>query len=125
MLRTTILAVALLTAAPAFAQDSVTVTLTNFHFTPAALKFHHGQAYTLRIVNASGSGHNFAAPEFFAASTMAAAERAKAPGGKIELSGGESAVLHLTAPARPGSYKLKCSHFLHSSFGMTGEINVD
>lgn len=110
---------------PALAQDSVTVTLTNFHFTPAAPKFHHGQVYTLRIVNASGSGHSFAAPEFFAASTMTAAERAKAPGGRVELSGGESAELHLTAPARPGNYKLKCSHFLHPSFGMTGEIAVD
>lgn len=114
-----------LTALPVSAQDVVTVTLTNFHFTPAALKFHHGQAYTLRIVNAASGGHNFVAPEFFAASTMTAAERAKAPGGKIELSGGDSSELHFAAPSRPGSYKLKCSHFLHSSFGMMGEITVD
>ena len=116
---------ALTIAATATAQDAVTVTLTNFHFTPAALTFHHGQPYTLRIVNAASGGHNFVAPEFFAASMMSSAERAKAPGGKIDLSGGESAELHLTAPSRPGSYKLKCSHFLHSSFGMTGVITVD
>ncbi len=125
-MRSMIIPLAALMATPAAAaNEAVTVTLTNFHFTPMALKFHHGQAYTLHIVNASGSGHSFAAPEFLAASTMTAAERAKAPGGKIELSGGESADLHLTAPARPGSYKLKCSHFLHASFGMTGEITVD
>lgn len=117
--------IALFAATPALAQENVTVTLTNFRFTPAALTFHHGQAYTLRIVNGASGGHNFVAPEFFAASTMSAAERAKAPNGKVDLAGGESAVLHLTAPARPGSYKLKCSHFLHSSFGMTGEISVD
>jgi uncharacterized cupredoxin-like copper-binding protein len=125
MLRTILAAGLLAIGAPTLAQSSVTVTMTNFHFTPMALKFHHGQAYTLRIVNATSSGHSFAAPEFLAASTMTAAERAKAPGGKVELSGGESAELHLTAPARPGSYKLKCSHFLHASFGMTGEIAVD
>jgi uncharacterized cupredoxin-like copper-binding protein len=116
---------ALTLAAPAAAQETVTVTLSNFHFAPAALTFHHGQPYSLRIVNAASGGHNFVAPGFFTASTMSPTERAKAPGGKVDLSGGDSAELRFIAPARPGSYKLKCSHFLHSSFGMTGTITVD
>ena len=116
----------LLMAAPvAAATDNVTVELTNFHFTPSTPTFHHGQPYTLHIVNKASGGHDFVAPEFFAASVIAPADRAKVAGGKIEIDGGESIDIHLTAPARPGSYKLKCSHLFHATFGMTGAITVD
>jgi uncharacterized cupredoxin-like copper-binding protein len=56
---------------------------------------------------------------------MNASDRSKSQGGKVDLAGGESAELHLTAPSRQGTYKLECSHFLHSSFGVTGVITVD
>ncbi|CAM3240270.1 EfeO-type cupredoxin-like domain-containing protein [Sphingomonas antarctica] len=114
-----------LVAAPVSAQDSITVELSNFHFTPSALTLHHGQAYTLHIVNTASGGHDFVAPEFFAASQIAPADRAKVAGGKVDVGGGEAVDIHFTAPAHAATYKLKCSHFLHASFGMTGSITVD
>ena len=54
---------------------------------------------------------------------MPAADRARVKGGRIELDGGESVDLHFTAP-RAGSYPIRCTHFLHASFGMTGKFVV-
>ena len=51
------------------------------------------------------------------------ADQAKISKGTVELKKGETADIRLVAPA-PGTYKLHCSHFLHTSFGMTGEIVV-
>ena len=101
----------------------IDVHLTNFHFTPDKVQMQHGQAYRLHIVNDASGGHNFDAGAFFAAAQVAAPDQAKVKKGTVELKGGETVDIRLVAPAA-GTYKLHCSHFLHSSFGMTGEIVV-
>lgn len=101
----------------------VTVEMSNFKFTPAAFTLMRGQPYVLHFVNDASGGHDFVAKEFFAASTIDAGDRAKIRNGEVELSGGESADIHLVANS-PGTYKSHCSHFMHSSFGMTGTIVV-
>lgn len=114
-----LLAFALISARP---EQRVDVALSNFKFTPSTIALEHGQPYVLHLT--SSGGHSFAAKAFFAAAGMTAAERAKVAGGKIELAGGESVEVRFVAPAA-GTYEIRCTHFLHSSFGMTGSFVVD
>ncbi len=99
----------------------IDVQLSNFKFAPATITLTHGQPYVLHL--SSSGGHSFAAREFFAAATMPAADRAKVKDGKTDLEGGDSVDIHFIAP-KPGTYPIKCTHFLHASFGMTGKIVV-
>ena len=110
-------------AAPAQAPGVVEVHLSNFKFTPSQVQFQHGQAYVLRLVNDGGGGHDFTAPAFFAGAAVAPGDRRWISDGEIEVPGHQVREIHLTAP-RPGSYKLKCTHSLHSAFGMKGKIVV-
>lgn len=104
-----------LTVAPAqAAPQRVEIVLANFSFTPAALHLKAGQPVVLHFVNKGSGGHNYAAPEFFGSAI---------PGGRIELDKDETRDVALTP--RAGHYKVKCTHFLHTSFGMKGTIDVD
>ena len=108
-------------ATAALAQPaSQTIDLANFSFSPNPIHLAAGRPVTLTFVNRSGSGHDFTAKAFFAGSrTLAGA----APGGKIELRGGETKTITLVPSA--GTYEVHCSHFLHTSFGMTDQIVVN
>jgi len=108
---------------PAQAPTPIAVQLSNFEFTPETIVLDHGRSYVLRLANSSSGGHDFAAPAFFAASAIAAADRALVQEGSVEVPGGEIREIHLTAP-RAGTYKLKCTHTMHKMFGMSGSIVV-
>jgi len=115
-----------LTASQAPAQagpEQVEIDLSNFKFTPSTIMLQHGQPYVLHFVNTAKGGHDFSAKAFFAAAEVAPEDRALVAKGSVELSGGQSADVHLTAPAA-GSYEAHCSHFMHASLGMTGMILV-
>lgn len=103
----------------------VDVALANFKFVPATITLHHGQRYVLHLANQASGGHDFAAPDFFTAATIAPEDSGKIAKGRVELGGGDSVDLHLTAPASPGRYVLRCTHFTHAAFGMKGSILVD
>lgn len=103
----------------------IEVALSNFKFVPSTITLHHGQRYVLHLVNQASGGHDFVAPEFFAAAMVAPEDRGKLSKGEVELGGDDSIDIHLTAPPTPGSYKLHCSHFMHAAFGMKGTIVVD
>jgi uncharacterized cupredoxin-like copper-binding protein len=105
------------------APETVSVELSSFKFTPSSLTLQHGHAYRLHLVNASGGGHDFSAPGFFAASAIAPADHGKVSGGRVRLSGKQAVDITLT-PERAGVYPLSCTHFMHTSFGMTGQITV-
>jgi plastocyanin len=117
-----------LTAVPtAFAAEEAAaraeVVLDNFSFTPADLQLAAGKPVALRFVNQGSGGHNFAAPDFFAAAAMDEATRKRlGKKGVVELAKGEGLTVTLTPKA--GTYKVKCTHFLHAGFGMTGTITV-
>ena len=116
---------ALAVTAPTSAQNAerFEITLANFKFTPSAIALKAGQPVTLHFKNEGSGGHDFTAPEFFKAATMDAATRAKlGKKGRIDLSAGQSEDVMLTPKA--GTYKVKCGHFLHAGFGMTGTITV-
>jgi len=101
----------------------IDVELSNFDFTPNRLTLRHGQPYRLHLTNKGSGGHNFSAPAFFKAATVAPEDAATVAEGAIELGKGESRDIRLV-PAM-GRYKLKCTHFMHSGFGMKGEIVVE
>ena len=117
-------ALAAMPVASAPPAERIDVILSNFDFDPRVVTFRHGERYHLHLRNASRGGHSFKAQAFFADASMAPEERAKITDGKIELDGGETVDLMLTAPATPATYDLKCTHFLHGAFGMTGKIVV-
>jgi uncharacterized cupredoxin-like copper-binding protein len=122
-MRTFLFALLLALPAAAAAQPparTVEVQLSNFDFTPKAIRLRAGEPIVLHLVNQAGGGHNFAAPEFFAA---ASAVSGPVNDGKVEVAGHQSAEVRLT-PAR-GHYRLRCTHTLHTTFGMTGEIVVE
>jgi plastocyanin len=110
-----------LAASPAAAQpQAITISVFSFGFTPKPIHLRAGQPVTLTFVNQSSHGHDFTAPEFFAASAVSAGA---APGGKIPLAGNQTKSITLTP--RAGTYPAHCSHFLHSSMGMTDQIVVN
>jgi uncharacterized cupredoxin-like copper-binding protein len=113
----------LLLGAAAPAQQRIEIDLSNFKFAPATITLAHGQPYVLHLQNKAGGSHDFVAKSFFAAAAVAPGDRAKIANGSVELEGGESADIHLTAPVA-GSYEVHCSHFMHATFGMTGKIVV-
>jgi plastocyanin len=111
---------ATLPAQPAEAPTVVEVRLSNFDFSPSAISLPAGRPVVLRLVNEGGGGHNFSAPEFFAAAGNVSGPVRR---GAIEVPGRQSIDVRLT-PVR-GTYRLKCTHTLHSTFGMNGRITVE
>lgn len=114
-----------LTASSANAQTAATVPvqLSNFKFTPNSIVLEHGQPYVLTLTNAASGGHNFTAASFFASASVEAADQPLIKNGGVEVPAGQVRKIHLMAPAA-GRYDLKCTHFLHTSFGMKGTIVV-
>ncbi len=110
-------------ALPATPTETIAVALTNFDFTPATIQMVHGRDYALTLSNRASGGHNFAAPTFFAAATVAPADRARIVDGTIEVPAGQSVTIHFVAPAA-GRYKVRCTHTFHTMFGMKGAIVV-
>lgn len=102
--------------------ETVEVRLSNFAFSPAEIRLQAGRAYTLRLVDTASGGHDFAAPAFFAAAHIAPEDASRIVKGRIALRGGETALVRLVPAA--GTYRLRCTHFGHAAFGMTGRIVV-
>ena len=101
--------------------ETVTIQLSNFAFNPDRLRLRVGVPVRLHLENASSGGHNFSAPAFFAASIYPTGSPPQ--NGKVEVAGRSSVDITLT-PRATGTYKIECTHFLHSLFGMTGTIVV-
>jgi plastocyanin len=115
-------------AGPAQAQDQwagatvVPVELSSFDFTPEELALPAGRPVVLRLHNASGGGHNFAARDFFRAADLRPADRAKVVDGEVEVRGGTTVDVALVP--RAGRYRLRCTHTFHTALGMRGTIVV-
>ena len=101
----------------------INISLTSYAFAPGTISLVAGTTYRVHLSNDSTRAHSFNAPEFFAASQVAAADRSKIEDGKVELEAGEAADLTVT-PGRAGVYSLDCSHFMHDILGMRGKIIV-
>ena len=118
-------AIALLVSIPAIclaAPPVTTVELSNFKFVPANVQLPAGVPVVLHLNNVAGGGHNFSAPEFFAAAKLDAQSAALVHNGKVEVPSHGS--VDLTLVPAEGQFPLKCTHTLHPSFGMKGTITV-
>ena len=102
--------------------ETYQVRLSSYDYTPEDIRLQAGKAYALNLTNASGAGHTFTAPQFFAATRVQPADASKIADGEVELGPGETAVVHLV-PAR-GIYELVCTETGHKLLGMTGKIVV-
>jgi plastocyanin len=130
MTRMLVLVAAALLSSSALAQGpdwtgapQVQVTLSSFAFDPSTIHLHAGQPVLLHLVNEAGGGHNFSAPEFFAAAAIRPQDQGLVYKGAIEL--GKHQAKDIGLVPRAGTYKLRCTHTFHTAFGMKGEIVVD
>ena len=96
-----------------------TIGLASYSFTPNPISLAADREVTLKFVNTSTHGHDFTAPEFFAASRMVAGS---APGGKVDVNGGEAETVTLIPSA--GEYRVHCGRPFHSALGMHAKIEV-
>jgi uncharacterized cupredoxin-like copper-binding protein len=122
-----ILAVLTMTAlavAPAAAQtgEAITISLTDYAFTPSSLELKAGTLYRLHFINGGSKDHDFTAPEFFVASQIAADDQAKVKRGTVAIDKGQEIEVVVTPVA--GSYPFTCTHFMHKMMGMHGTITV-
>jgi len=121
------LASMLLVGGAAHAQAGKPVTidmqLSEFHFAPSHLDLTKGQTYLLRVTNDGKHAHSFSAKDFFKAVDLSPAASAKVGDGDIEVPTGQTVEVEVTA-AKAGSYEMHCSHPLHSTLGMKGQIVI-
>lgn len=108
--------------------ETVTVTMTEFAFSPAGLVFRKGVPYRLRLVNAGARDHTFVSEGFFkairAAKLVSAEDVIDTPYLRtVAVPAGAEREIHFV-PVRAGAYPLECSVFLHAAFGMEGEIAI-
>lgn len=101
----------------------LTVTLTDYAFTPGTLDLKSGTAYQLHFVNSGSKDHNFSAPEFFTAAQIAPDDQAKVAKGQVGLGAGQAVDITVT-PGNAGTYAVECTHFMHKMMGMHGTIVV-
>ncbi len=110
---------------PALAQTDnlINISLTDYAFTPATIALKAGTAYHLHFINSGSKGHNFSAPEFFAASQVAPEDQTKVVKGLVALESGQSVDVAVT-PGAAGTFAVECTHFMHKMMGMHGSITV-
>jgi plastocyanin len=118
-----LLAIPLASGALAQTAAPISITLTDYAFTPGTLDLKAGVTYQLHFINSGSKDHNFDAPEFFAASKIAPEDEAKVKKGLVALDGGQSVDVTVT-PDKPGTFPVECTHFMHKMMGMHGNIIV-
>jgi plastocyanin len=120
-----LIAVPLVSIGAAMAQSAtpISITMTNYAFNPSALTLKAGVTYQLHFINGGSKDHNFSAPEFFAASQVAAEDQAKIEKGLVALARGQSVDITVT-PGTSGRFAVECTHFMHKTMGMHGSILV-
>jgi plastocyanin len=124
----TVLAAGLIAACPSsqvIAQIAAEqrVELSNFDFSPRELHLHAGQPVALVLANLASGGHDFAAPEFFAAARVQPGDAGLVVDGEVEVPARSTRTVHLVPAA--GTYRLNCTHTFHTMFGMKGTIIVE
>jgi uncharacterized cupredoxin-like copper-binding protein len=106
----------------------VTVSLTEYAFSPTRLSFTAGRPYRLILSNDGKVTHFFVSGGFFRA---IAARGLETPKGviatphleAIAIEPGSMKVLEFV-PVKPGKYGLECTVPLHATFGMLGTVEV-
>lgn len=110
--------------------QTMSVSLTEFAFSPSTLVFQEGIPYKLEILNKGTIKHYFTSEGFFKAiATRKIQSNAdgeiKAPYfSAIEVFPGRSLDLYFI-PVKKGTYDLKCTIEGHAEKGMVGQIRIE
>lgn len=131
LLRPPVLVAALAFAVPAAAQtadwskaQTVTISMSNYAFTPATLTLKANQPYRLVFTSTVTKDHDFSAPELFKSGQIAPQDKAKVSSdGDVEVDDGGTVTVDFM-PEKPGTYASECTHFMHAMLGMKGQVVV-
>lgn len=110
--------------------ETVTVSLTEFAFSPSLLRFRGGTPYKLVIRNDGAAKHYFVSEGFFKAIATRKVQsntdgEVKAPYfTAIEVYPGRSLDLYFV-PVAEGTYDLRCTVKGHEEKGMVGRIEIE
>lgn len=105
------------------AAQTVTVSMSNYAFTPSALNLKANQPYKLVFTSTVTKDHDFAAPELFAAGIVDPDDAAKVSKGVVEVDDGGTVAVRFM-PTKAGTYNFTCDHFMHTMLGMKGTAVV-
>jgi plastocyanin len=103
--------------------ETLTVSMSNYAFTPATLYLKANQPYKLVFTSTVMKDHDFNAPELFAAGLIDPEDAGKVSKGTVEVDDGGTVAVHFM-PTRPGTYNFNCDHFMHAMLGMKGSAVV-
>jgi uncharacterized cupredoxin-like copper-binding protein len=99
----------------------IEVRMVEYEFFPKELRLYHGVPYQLHLINAGKEGHDFTAPDFFAAVQVKNRDALK-DGRSIYLPPGAAADIYFIAPGA-ALFGPRCAD--HDWAGMTATIVVD
>ena len=107
------------------AKTSLSVTLTDFAYTPNQFTVPAGEEITLDAANTGAVVHNFIImnPGTSAGTEYTAEDDANAYW-KLEIPAGGSTTATFTAPTEPGEYEVVCGTPGHLQAGMVGKLIV-
>jgi uncharacterized cupredoxin-like copper-binding protein len=107
------------------AKTSLSVTLTDFAYTPNQLTVPAGKEITLDAANTGAVVHNFIIMNSgTSAGTEYTAEDDANAYWKLEIPAGGSTTATFTAPTEPGEYEVVCGTPGHLQAGMVGKLIV-
>jgi plastocyanin len=109
MLLVVIALAACASSAPAGAAGSVTVTASEFKFSPATINATAGQTVNLTVVNSGAVVHTWVLDQGNV---------------KVSVNSGQTVTQSFTAPSTPGTYKFYCDVPGHQEAGMIGQLIV-
>jgi plastocyanin len=127
-MRTFLLPLALLLAAPAAAQEwrmapEYDVQLSTYDIQPPEIRLKAGEPVRLRFVNNSNQGLTFSAGDFFRSSKLRRRDSNVVKGGSVRVPPLSTRTVVLVP--RPGRYRAQGANFLHRLLGMSGRIIVE
>ena len=127
-MRSLLLPLALLLAAPAAAQEwrmapEYDVQLTAYDIQPGEIRLRAGEPVRLRFVNSSNQGLTFAAGDFFRSSKLRRRDSRLVKGGSVRVPPLSTRTIVLVP--RPGRYAARGANILHRMLGMSGRIIVE
>ena len=96
--------------------------MVEYEIVPGEFRFRRGLPYRLHLVNAGKEGHDFTAPDFFAAVEVRNPGALSESGGSVFLQPGQETDIYFIARS-PGLFTPRCAD--HDWAGMTATIVID
>lgn len=102
---------------------SISTTMTDFKFDPAAWTVPAGKEITLKVTNNGSTDHSWALMSKPISGSFTDADKANVLFSKV-VSAGQNATVTFTAPTTPGDYQVICDIPGHFEAGMVAKLTV-